>query len=195
MHTVGCRYCRIWFWHRRALFCVCVVGYRGRFNLWESLPLETTDQLGPVSGSLLKTLGWVSVGPQKQPRASRFFFPFLNLSCFYCFFCLFVFFGTFNHREWTDNQVSSGSWTSFFEMGSSQQWNWIFPHSDVHDLICIDLKPHYHDSAGKFNSCHWKGSRFVKKKKRNSGFTLICLKTARKKKAQIPQMWKNQRRS
>lgn len=43
---------------------------RGRFNLWKSLPWETTDHLGPVSGSLLKTLGWVSVGARRQQRAS-----------------------------------------------------------------------------------------------------------------------------
>lgn len=44
---------------------------RGRFNLWKSLPWETTDHLGPVSGSLLKTLGWVSVGARRQQRASN----------------------------------------------------------------------------------------------------------------------------
>lgn len=47
---------------------------RGRFNLWKSLPWETTDHLGPVSGSLLKTLGWVSVGERRQQEGIQWHF-------------------------------------------------------------------------------------------------------------------------
>lgn len=62
------------------IICIVFVEWvkRGRFNLWKSLPWETTDHLRPVSGSLLKTLGWVSVGVRRRPRASNgvFFLKF-----------------------------------------------------------------------------------------------------------------------
>lgn len=47
---------------------------RGRFNLWKSLPWETTDHLGPVSGSLLKTLGWVFCGRAKAAEGIQWHF-------------------------------------------------------------------------------------------------------------------------